>query len=213
MTFFAFSGYVYGAESGLYYLQSRYYNANVGRFINADILVSTGQGFLGNNMFAYCRNNPVCRIDAYGAHDEQILDCTPNLDEDKLDGKASTGSSSTPTVGTVGGTGPSITYLGGQMYPSSGGRHGGALHRAMVDALKSLFVALGFKVSPNERRVNYDDQGNYRYPDIIAENGSATVYIQVGKSTLAGDPIAREARAIADLEKTGYPVLFFPYDD
>ena len=43
----------------LYYLQSRYYDSELGRFINADALVSTGQGVLGNNMFAYCLNNPV----------------------------------------------------------------------------------------------------------------------------------------------------------
>jgi hypothetical protein len=38
----------------------------VGRFINADALVSTGQGILGNNMFAYCLNNPVLFDDPTG---------------------------------------------------------------------------------------------------------------------------------------------------
>ena len=54
-----YQGYVYDQETGLYYLQSRYYNPEIGRFINADALVATGQGLLGNNMFAYCLNNPV----------------------------------------------------------------------------------------------------------------------------------------------------------
>ena len=54
-----YRGYVYDQETGLYYLQSRYYNPEIGRFINADALVATGQGLLGNNMFAYCLNNPV----------------------------------------------------------------------------------------------------------------------------------------------------------
>ena len=40
----------------------------MGRFINADALVSTGQGVLGNNMFAYCGNNPVCRRDDTGTY-------------------------------------------------------------------------------------------------------------------------------------------------
>ena len=53
-----YRGYVYDTETGLYYLQNRYYDPEVGRFINSDILVSTGQGLLDNNMFAYCRNNP-----------------------------------------------------------------------------------------------------------------------------------------------------------
>lgn len=38
----------------------------MGRFINADAFTSTGQGILGNNMFAYCGNNPVSRIDSSG---------------------------------------------------------------------------------------------------------------------------------------------------
>lgn len=53
-------------ELGLYYLRSRYYNPTWGRFINADALVSTGQGLTGNNMFAYCGNNPVSRADDGG---------------------------------------------------------------------------------------------------------------------------------------------------
>ena len=61
-----YRGYVYDRETGLYYLQSRYYNPNTGRFINADAFAATGQGFVGNNMFAYCGNNPVCRKDVAG---------------------------------------------------------------------------------------------------------------------------------------------------
>ena len=38
----------------------------LGRFINLDGFVSTGTGFLGLNMFAYCENNPVNAIDSTG---------------------------------------------------------------------------------------------------------------------------------------------------
>ena len=61
-----YRGYVYDAETGLYYLQSRYYDPEVGRFINADAFVATGQSLLGYNIFAYCGNNPVIRIDPNG---------------------------------------------------------------------------------------------------------------------------------------------------
>ena len=61
-----YRGYVYDHETGLYYLQSRYYNPTTGRFINADIFTSTGQGQLGNNVFAYCLNNPVNLNDPTG---------------------------------------------------------------------------------------------------------------------------------------------------
>ena len=61
-----YRGYVYDQGIGLYYLQSRYYNPTLGRFLNADALVATGQGLLGNNMFAYCGNNPINRTDPLG---------------------------------------------------------------------------------------------------------------------------------------------------
>lgn len=58
--------YKTAAETGLYYLQSRYYNPEIGRFLNADAYASTSQDLLGNNMFAYCGNNPVSRKDDGG---------------------------------------------------------------------------------------------------------------------------------------------------
>ena len=61
-----YRGYVYDQETGLYYLQSRYYNPTWGRFINADVYTSTGQGMLGNNMFVYCSNNPTIYRDEEG---------------------------------------------------------------------------------------------------------------------------------------------------
>ena len=61
-----YRGYYYDTESGLYYLNSRYYDPVTGRFVNADGYVSTGQDITGFNMFAYCGNNPVNRADSSG---------------------------------------------------------------------------------------------------------------------------------------------------
>ena len=63
---FRYRGYCYDTETGLYYVSSRNYDPEIGRWINADGYVSTGQGVLGNNMFAYCGNNPVNRVDHTG---------------------------------------------------------------------------------------------------------------------------------------------------
>ena len=60
-----YRGYVYDQETELYYLQSRYYAPEAGRFINTDILLSTG-GLLGHNTFTYCYNNPICWSDDCG---------------------------------------------------------------------------------------------------------------------------------------------------
>ena len=61
-----YRGYVFDQDTELYYLQSRYYDPALGRFINADAFVSTGQGLLGNNMFTYCNNNPILYSDSEG---------------------------------------------------------------------------------------------------------------------------------------------------
>ena len=61
-----YRGYVYDTETELYYIANRYYNPEIGRWINGDAFVSTGQGFIGNNMFAYCLNNPIMMTDISG---------------------------------------------------------------------------------------------------------------------------------------------------
>ena len=70
-----YRGYYYDSETGFYYLQSRYYDPEIGRFINADSYASTdATGLLSTNMFAYCENNPVTRVDPTGEVFWDILD-------------------------------------------------------------------------------------------------------------------------------------------
>ena len=61
-----YRSYVYDQETGFYYLQSRYYDPTIRRFINTDCYVSTGRGIAGYNMFAYCNNSPVSQLDPNG---------------------------------------------------------------------------------------------------------------------------------------------------
>ncbi len=63
---FRYRGYYYDTETGFYYLQSRYYDPTVGRFLNADCIIGANGGILGYNMFAYCNNNPVMGCDPSG---------------------------------------------------------------------------------------------------------------------------------------------------
>ena len=67
-----YRGYYYDKDLDLYYLQSRYFDSNTGRFLNADKFVTTGQGVLSYNMFAYCLNNPVNFSDSTGHWRERI---------------------------------------------------------------------------------------------------------------------------------------------
>ena len=63
---FRYRGYYFDSDTGLYYLNSRYYDANVGRFINADGVLGVNQDLLGYNLFAYCSNDPINCFDATG---------------------------------------------------------------------------------------------------------------------------------------------------
>ena len=63
-----YRGYVYDQETGFYYLNSRYYDPEIGRFINVDDEISNvGGNELGYNLFAYCFNNPVNLSDQSGS--------------------------------------------------------------------------------------------------------------------------------------------------
>ena len=65
---FGYRSYYYDSDTGLYYLQSRYYDPEIGRFINADDIDYLGADGspLSYNLFAYCENNPVIRSDSTG---------------------------------------------------------------------------------------------------------------------------------------------------
>ena len=65
---FRYRGYYYDTDTGLYYLQSRYYNPQWGRFLNADYaeVISDNGTITDKNLFVYCENNPVMRADADG---------------------------------------------------------------------------------------------------------------------------------------------------
>ena len=63
-----YRGYYYDTETGFYYLQSRYYDPAIKRFINADdaSLIGANGDFISFNLYAYCLNNPVMGYDPLG---------------------------------------------------------------------------------------------------------------------------------------------------
>ncbi len=66
---FRYRSYYYDFETNLYYLNSRYYDPETGRFINADdigVLNSTKEVLNGLNLYSYCLNNPINSIDDNG---------------------------------------------------------------------------------------------------------------------------------------------------
>lgn len=61
-----YRGYYYDTETGFYYLQSRYYDPQNHRFINADCIAKTEYLSISTNVFVYCLNSPVYCIDSSG---------------------------------------------------------------------------------------------------------------------------------------------------
>ena len=78
-----YRGYYYDSETGFYYLQSRYYDPENHRFINADTYASTDSGdAIACNMFAYCNNNPVVFLDSTGMYSISAVTTLVSADND-----------------------------------------------------------------------------------------------------------------------------------
>jgi len=71
---YRYRGYRYDNETGLYYLQSRYYNPETCRMLNADGIAGTTGELLSGNMYSYCASNPINRQDPSGFFWWDILD-------------------------------------------------------------------------------------------------------------------------------------------
>ena len=68
-----YRGYYFDVETGLYYLQTRYYDPETGRFLNSDAIEYLAPEQLGGlNLYAYCNNNPVIFIDHQGTKTNSI---------------------------------------------------------------------------------------------------------------------------------------------
>lgn len=114
----------------MYYLQTRYYDPEKVRFLNADVYVSTGRGLLDSNMYAYCWNNPVIRSDVAGTNPlEQTLpdDSSPWDDHENF----------------------------GRL-PSGGSGGWGGSWQATMRTLQS--VADGFKMASGQRNLSHSEK-------------------------------------------------------
>ena len=129
--------YYYDNETGFYYLQSRYYDPEVGRFIHADSQLTTGN-VTGMNLFAYCGNNPVNMTDEDGTW--------PSWATKLLVGAAVIAAAAIVTVAT-GGAGAGVAgfiatgalkgaVIGGAIGATTGAAGGAISHRVSTGSWK-----------------------------------------------------------------------------
>ncbi|KFZ27348.1 MAG: tRNA3(Ser)-specific nuclease WapA precursor [Candidatus Izimaplasma bacterium HR2] len=71
---YRYRGYRFDNDTGLYYLNSRYYNPKIGRFINVDGLLGEVGELTQHNVFSYVSNNPVNYVDYNGYKKKKIND-------------------------------------------------------------------------------------------------------------------------------------------
>ena len=75
---FRYRGYFYDSELGLYYLNSRYYDANTSRFLNTDCAMGINGDMATYNLYVYCGNNPINRYDANGMFWKKVWEVAQN---------------------------------------------------------------------------------------------------------------------------------------
>jgi len=93
------------------------------------------------------------------------------------------------------------------------GRNGCPAHQEVISKAESLLQEYGCTV---QREFFVKIQNGYkscRFGDlfVIEPNGEQWI-LQVGKQTLGGKPVSREVKAMVDLIKAGYDVVFLPYN-
>ena len=147
---FRYRGYYYDTDLGMYYLQSRYYDAKICRFISADSYISTGQGMISFNMFAYCNNNPVNYYDPCGdnfiewinriiekikSFIEKAANASPEEIREDMGGSPADGNTlgaAEPTITNPGSFSHSIYY-----YNEGGGNH---LRQSMYEDFYDVII-------------------------------------------------------------------------
>lgn len=81
MSYFHHAGYQWDEETKLYYLNARYYDSKIARFLSEDTYAGDPNDPLTLNLYAYCYNDPIMYTDPtghWGGTDGKSNDSTLN---------------------------------------------------------------------------------------------------------------------------------------
>lgn len=135
---FRYKGYYYDTETSLYYLQTRYYDPEVGRFINADRFATTDKATpLGTNTFSYCENNPVMRCDSTGEWAHILIGAAVGIGIQFMEDIAVSIATQTPFDENISSLG---TYASAVFSGGFAAATGGGIAVGVVDAVLSTYI-------------------------------------------------------------------------
>ena len=120
------------------------------------------------------------------------------------------------SLGGIASAAESEVLAASKFVPNPYGKLGGPEHQAVVADITADIKSQGLVPQPEFRIPTPDGAKIARYVDVVGldpATGLPVEYYQVGKQTLAGNPIAREAQAIRDIQQvTNQPITFKPYN-
>ena len=230
-----FTGHIKDKATGLNYMQARYYDPNMGRFLSVDPVTFMDTGNPGYfNRYTYTMNDPVNRIDpdgqacvpcvvvaaviiadkVYGAYD--AVQTVKGVADGTIDpADAITSQATSQAAGLI--AGPAGRFVA-KKAPNPFGKKGGPKHQQktqdVVDDIESRGLA-----AETELKINTPDgEKNHRFVDAVGRDpntGEVVEMHQVGRTNPSrGDPVARERRAMDDIEcATGCRPEFHDYNE
>ncbi|MGE5661901.1 MAG: RHS repeat-associated core domain-containing protein, partial [Ignavibacteriales bacterium] len=146
---FRYRGYYYDKETGFYYLQSRYYNPGLGRFINADTILGTKGELLSHNLFAYCQNNPVIYYDEQGT-ERKLIGEKEDADNDTGCPSNSSISGGNPSGKPSSKSGNWLSRLLGEIHHIASDK---SIKSGFTEAYKKIFDKAGMSLQDDANKI------------------------------------------------------------
>jgi hypothetical protein len=192
------------------------------RFISPDDWDPTLPG-VGTNRYAYSHNDPINRGDPNGHNSGNTIDSDDDDDgvPDEWDKYPDADDKAIKelrvTIGVpgnpkgLGGPGSVKSLREEKKVPNPGGKHGDATTKARTEALRQEIRSRGNTSRVEVREIIVGGHKTSRYVDVVEYNrqGQVVARHQIGLTNKDGTPVAREKKAISDIEKTGGPKVTF----
>lgn len=217
-----FTGHVNDADTGLVYMEQRYYEPLAGRFLSVDPVTTDASSGGSFNRYVYANSNPFRYVDPDGRAAKLIrpivksilnrgdakktlVDAVQELAEagaTLLDPDASALDKGIAVFNIVSPVSSSEVQSVAKKVPNPFGKAGGPAHQSKVEEVAAGVRARGMEASTEHRVPTPGGCKSCRFVDVVGKNaeGEVVEMHQVGRRTKSGNPVAREVRALDDIQ-------------